>query len=73
MNAAPVQRLAPSPTTQPQRFAGSGGAVGARPAGTTGTNALAQIIERQKATIMRLMSEIADLKAEAVACRANRR
>lgn len=73
MNAAPVQRLAPSPATQPQRFAGSGGAVGARPAGTTEMNALAQIVERQEATIMRLMSEIAELKAEAAACRASRR
>jgi hypothetical protein len=36
-------------------------------------NELAQIVERQEATIMRLMSEIADLKAEAAACRAGRR
>ncbi|MDG3066066.1 YHYH domain-containing protein [Thauera mechernichensis] len=73
MNSAPVQRLAPSPAAQPQRFAGSGGASGARPAGTTETNALAQIVERQEATIMRLMSEIAELKAEAAACRSSRR
>ncbi len=73
MNAAPAQRLAPSPATQPQQFAGSRGAVGAQPAGTTEMNALAQIVERQEATIMRLMSELAELKAEAAACRASRR
>lgn len=73
MNAAPVQRLAPSPATQPQRFAGSGGAIGARPAGTTEMSALTQIVERQEATIMRLMNEVAELKAEAAACRASRR
>ena len=35
--------------------------------------ALAQIVERKEATIMRLMSEVAELKAEAAACRASRR
>lgn len=72
-NAAPVQRLAPPTAAQPQRFAGRSGTLGSSTSGAAETSALAKIVERQEATITRLMSEIADLKAEAAACRASRR
>lgn len=72
-NTIRTPRATPSQVASPQPLFGSKSAAGVQSGATANLDALTQIVERQEATIMRLMSEIVDLKTEVAVCRANRR